>query len=73
MIKKIFVTFVAVTFVYLCSYCIFRQKNTQIWEVNNKPYVIFPKDNLVLYYLYRPLSIIDSKMTGIGIHIGPHR
>ena len=72
MIKKIYVTFTVILFVYISSYCIFRQNNTQIWHINNKSYIIFPEDNKGLYYFYRPLTIIDSKITGIGIHIGPH-
>ncbi len=57
---------------YLISYTIFRFNHFEVWKANKKLYIIFPEDNMVLYYLYRPLSYIDSKFNHVGIHIGPH-
>ncbi len=37
-----------------------------------KKYLFLPEGHLALYYLYRPLSIIDVKVTGIGTHIEAH-
>lgn len=59
--------------VYLISYAAFRQANIEIWEKDQKAYVIFPESPVALYYFYRPLSYIDSKLTGMNFHIGPHR
>jgi hypothetical protein len=57
---------------YLASYLVFRQSNTEVWIADGKPYVIFG-ENKITYYFYRPISILDSAITGIGFHIGPHR
>ncbi|MDQ3132520.1 MAG: hypothetical protein M3Q99_17375 [Acidobacteriota bacterium] len=54
------------------SYVLIRQTKQEIWERDGKTYVIFPKDK-ILHYLYRPLTLIDAKITGIGFHIGEHR
>jgi hypothetical protein len=56
---------------YVLSYVFIRQTHSEIWERNGHTYVIFP-ENKVLYYFYRPLSIVDERFTGIGSHIGPH-
>lgn len=59
--------------VYGASYAGFRQTHVEIWGQNSRPYVIFPAGNLALYYLFRPLTYIDGRITGMGFHIGPHR
>jgi len=58
---------------YFVSYLIFRANHTEIWTQNNKTYVIFPKSKMWLYYLYRPATYVDGKLSGIGFHIGPHQ
>jgi hypothetical protein len=58
--------------VYFLGYILIRQTKQEIWERDGKIYVIFPEDKF-LYYLYRPLSLIDEKVTGIRFHIGQHR
>jgi hypothetical protein len=59
--------------VYVGSYISFRSRHIEVWERDNQRYVIFPKDRVILYYVYRPLSHIDAKLTGMRFHIGPHR
>lgn len=58
---------------YILSYGWFRQTHIEIWEKDGKEYVIFPEDKIFLYYLFRPLSMIDGKITGMSFHIGHHR
>jgi hypothetical protein len=57
---------------YILSYVLIRQTHSEVWERNGHIYVIFP-ENKVLYYFYRPLSIVDERFTGIGSHIGQHK
>ena len=57
---------------YFGGYIALRTMATEVWEKDDRTYVIFPKDPIMLYNLYRPLSIIDEKLTGMGTHIGPH-
>lgn len=56
---------------YLISYTIFRFNHFEVCGQDKQLYIIFPEDNPVLYYLYRPLSYIDANINDIGIHIGP--
>ncbi|MGC3947604.1 MAG: hypothetical protein QM762_24380 [Chryseolinea sp.] len=58
---------------YVLSYVIFRNTNIQTWEKDGNQYVIFPKNQAWVYYLYRPLTYIDSKVTVMRFHIGPHQ
>ncbi|MBM3520326.1 MAG: hypothetical protein FJX63_06105 [Alphaproteobacteria bacterium] len=65
---------IAVLIAYLGSYVAFRLANTEIWEKDNRPYVIFPSGaGVILYYTWRPVEYIDGWLTGIGFHIGPHQ
>ena len=57
---------------YLAGYTIFRQTNQEVWTKDSETYVIFPSSMVALYYLWRPMSIMDSKLTGMRFHIGPH-
>jgi len=70
--RKFLVTFIYFFTIYGLGYVLIRQTKQEIWERDGKTYVIFPEDK-ILYYLYRPLSLIDEKITGIGFHIGQHR
>ncbi len=58
---------------YIGSYVNFRNHHIEIWEQDNQTYVIFPKNNVIIYYMYRPLTYIDAKLTGMRFHIGSHR
>jgi len=64
---------VACGLVYTAAYISFRLTHTQVWERDGKPYVIFPKDAPMVYYVFRPLSYVDAALTGMQFHIGPHR
>jgi len=57
---------------YFLSYIWLRQSRSEVWEKDDRTYVIFP-ENKVLYYFYRPLSYVDNKFTEIDFHIGAHR
>ena len=65
--------FAVVAVFYLGSYVGFRETHVEKWEQDNLDYVIFPTGGEALYYLFRPLTYIDSAVTGIRFHIGPHR
>ena len=62
----------ALTATYILSYLIFRNTNIEIWDKDGNQYVIFPKGQTWIYYLYRPLTYIDNKLTKMNFHIGPH-
>lgn len=70
--RKILVGIILSGLIYLSGYVFLRQTRQEVWERDGKAYVIFPEDK-ILYYLFRPLSIIDKKLTGIEFHIGRHR
>jgi len=70
---KLLVLFLALFIVVCGSYIWFRQTHIEIWNKDNRPYVIFPKGNMAIYYIFRPLSYVDGKITGMGFHIGPHQ
>jgi hypothetical protein len=71
---KYLIVILAVTLAaYVGSYAIFRSNHVEIWEEDNQAYVIFPEDNISLYYFYRPLTYADALITGVRFHIGPHR
>lgn len=57
---------------YLLGYFYIRATSVQTWEKDGRNYVIFPKEPLFIYYVYRPLSLVDGRVTGMGFHIGPH-
>ena len=71
--KSALISVVILLILYLFSYGWFRQTHIEVWAKNGSEYVIFPEDKLFLYYLFRPLSLIDGKLTGMSFHIGPHR
>ena len=62
---------IIISVIYISSYLIFRQTHIEIWEQDRQAYVIFP-ENKILYYLYRPLSYADGKLSGMNFHIGEH-
>ncbi|MCW5773556.1 MAG: hypothetical protein KIT16_18080 [Rhodospirillaceae bacterium] len=59
--------------VYVAAYLAFRQARIEIWEKDKQAYVIFPESAAWTYYLFRPLALIDARLTGMRFHIGPHR
>jgi hypothetical protein len=58
---------------YLVSYTAFRATHIEVWQKDGKQYLIFPKDQLWIYYFYRPITYLDSKLTKLQFHIGPHQ
>ncbi len=70
--RKIIFAITFIFFVYVICYAFIRQTYSEVWERDGKVYVILP-ENKVIYYLYRPLSILDKSITGTNTHIGKHR
>ncbi len=69
--RKFLITILLIAFLYIASYIFVRQTHAEIWEKDNNAYVIFPQDK-ILYYMYRPISLIDGTITGMRFHIGRH-
>lgn len=57
---------------YVFSYLLFRSTNVETLDKDGNPYVIFPKGQIWVYYLYRPLTYVNSKLTSMRFHIGSH-
>jgi len=59
---------------YVIGYMIYRGNHQEINEAESghPTYVIFPKDQVWLYYLFRPMMKVDASVTGMRFHIGPH-
>ncbi|MGE0772871.1 MAG: hypothetical protein AB7K37_14240 [Cyclobacteriaceae bacterium] len=57
---------------YALTYLAFRSRHIEKWDQDGHRYVIFPRDSLWIYYLYRPLTYLDGQLTGMRFHIGPH-
>lgn len=57
---------------YLATYLYLRSTSIQRWEKDGRDYVIFPRQPVIVYYFYRPLSLADAALTGMRFHIGPH-
>jgi len=65
---------VAALLIYTGAYLVFRQSHIEVWERDKQAYVIFPEGSgSALYYAWRPLTYVDSTLTGMRFHIGPHR
>jgi hypothetical protein len=58
---------------YIINYLIFRNSNIETWNKDGNKYVIFPKSMTWVYYFYRPATYVDSKITQMRFHIGPHQ
>ena len=70
--QKILIGAIFLFSLYFLSYIWLRQSHSEVWEKDGKTYVIFP-ENKILYLLFRPVSYVDDKITGIGFHLGQHR
>ena len=62
-----------IALIYVAAYVIFRQTRIEVWEKDKQAYVIFPERAVWTYYLFRPLTYLDSRLTGMRFHVGPHR
>jgi hypothetical protein len=58
--------------IYFLSYFAYRQTHLQVWEKDQKEYVMFTENKVYLYYFFRPLSWIEAVLTGMNFHLGPH-
>ena len=72
-IKRILISIGILAALYCGSYVWFRQTHIETWEQDKQGYVIFPANAGYLYYFFRPLTYVDSVLTGMKFHIGPHR
>ncbi|MDD2716831.1 MAG: hypothetical protein PHW04_13135 [Candidatus Wallbacteria bacterium] len=70
--SAVFVFLLIIVLTYFSNYLAFRHSNIQTWKKNEQQYVIFPKEQIAIYYLFRPASYLDGILTGMGAHIGPH-
>jgi hypothetical protein len=71
-VKRFLLILIALVIVYIGGYAWFRSAHTQRWGRDGHDYVIFPQQP-ALFYLYRPLTYCDARLTGMRFHIGPHR
>jgi|GEM_PF-2055592 len=71
--KKLIQIIIIAILLYSISYFIFRYNNIEKWDKDGHDYVIFPKSQKWIYYLYRPATYIDSKISNMRFHIGPHQ
>ncbi len=69
--KRLIIIFALLISIYIFSYIVVRQTHQEIWEKDGQSYVIFPEDKF-LYYLFRPMVLIDGKLTAMQFHIGQH-
>jgi hypothetical protein len=58
--------------VYVAAYSVLRFAKAEVWTEDGQTYVIFPRDAVWAYYVFRSLSYLDSMVTGMRFHIGPH-
>ncbi len=70
--KRFFVAILAVIMLYFGTYTWLRASHVERWNRDGHDYVILPQSTVV-YYIYRPLTYIDTYLTGMRFHIGPHR
>lgn len=70
--KGLFLIIAALAVLYAGSYGWIRLTSVGRWERDGHDYVILPRQTVV-YYFYRPLMLVDARLTGMRFHIGPHR
>ncbi|MEA3186199.1 MAG: hypothetical protein QOD99_29 [Chthoniobacter sp.] len=70
--KRSLLLVLVLVLLYVGSYTWFRSAHVKRWDRDGHDYVIFPQQP-ALYYLYRPLTYLDARLTGMRFHIGPHR
>ncbi len=71
--KRVLMIFVILFCLYVGTYLEFRRTHIQVSASDRLSYVIFPEDQELFYYIFRPLSYIDSRITDMRFHIGLHR
>jgi hypothetical protein len=70
--KHFFVAILVVITIYVGTYIQLRASHVDRWDRDGHVYVILPRSTVV-YYVYRPLTYIDARLTAMRFHIGPHR
>src|SRR5712692_11928958 len=69
--RRAWVLGAAVVVVYVGGYLVYRAKHVQVWQVDDRTYVMF--GSRAAWYLFRPVSRLDAAATGMRFHLGPHR
>jgi hypothetical protein len=69
--KKALSALLVASLLYATGYTWLRFSYVETWDRDGQVYLLFPHASL--YYLYRPVSYLDSALTGMRFHIGPHR
>ncbi len=70
--KRSVISVLVLIAIYFASYVLVRQTHQQTWEKDKQVYVVYP-ENKFLYFTFRPMSLLDQKLTGMPTHIGEHR
>ncbi|MBX7223148.1 MAG: hypothetical protein K1Y36_24590 [Blastocatellia bacterium] len=70
--QKLILAVVIAGVLYLAGYLVFRVTHIEVWDKNQRAYVIFPTNQVFLYYFFRPMTYLDGAVTGMRFHIGPH-
>lgn len=71
--RNVLIIFIILFCLYIGAYFEFRRTHIEVSASDRHSYVIFPADREIVYYIFRPLSYIDSMITDMRFHIGPHR
>jgi hypothetical protein len=66
---------IAVAYLYLTGYGVFRYFQAEVRMRDCETYVIFPNSPLgkLAYNVWRPLTYADAALTNMRFHIGAHR
>ncbi len=72
--SRLFRLLLLVLATWLAGYLAYRTSNKEVWANDGKTYVILPTGvGVALYYLWRPLMVVDGQLTGMQFHIGSHQ
>ena len=69
--KRALLALLVLLLLYTGTYATYRSTHVERWERDGRDYVIF--SNGALYYFFRSASLVDSRLTGMNFHIGPHQ
>ena len=72
--RRTLVLILVAVIAYLGGYAWFRETQTRTWIRDHQKYVIYPANlpGRMLYWAWRPLSLVDQLVTGRGSRVGNH-